>query len=49
MVEAKTNPDLVKNLVKQVEFYMSEDNLRKDKFFNDLMKEHKVKTQTEPA
>ena len=42
MVEAKTTPNLDEQLVKQTEFYLSDDNLKKDKFFNDLMREGKV-------
>lgn len=37
MVEAKDNPKLTEDLKKQVEFYLCDDNLKKDKFFNDAM------------
>ncbi len=42
MVEAKADPNLIPTLTKQIEFYLSEDNLKKDKYFNDLMRENKA-------
>ena len=41
-MEAKAE-NIRNELVKQIEFYLSEGNLKKDKFFNDILKEKKVR------
>lgn len=41
MVDGSAKPTVIPQLTKQVEFYLSDDNLKKDKFFNELMKEKK--------
>jgi len=42
MVEQQSKVDITEPLKKQVEFYLSEENLKHDKFFNDLARENKV-------
>jgi hypothetical protein len=43
MVEAKEESKVEAALMQQVEYYMSDSNLRKDKYFNDLMREGHVR------
>ena len=42
MVETEGKEKLIEKLTKQVEFYLSDDNLKRDKYFNDLIRENKV-------
>ena len=44
MTEETKTPDM-NGLTKQIEYYLSEANLKKDKYFNDIIKENKVLIQ----